>query len=475
MLSTRRAEGDRRLLRPGGLAALGAVVAVALLLPLSGSARTQVAPSNTEPPTITGTPVKDGTLVAGTGTWSGTTPISFAFEWLRCNTSGSDCDEIAGATDTTYELVQADVGHRIRVSVTASNADGSSSALSDATATVTAVTGPANAGEPAITGTPSIGQRLTTTNGDWEGATPITYAYQWVRCGTDGGLPDGSNCSTISGATGNSYVLTQQDVGFRIRVRVTATNSVGSTTVASNPTGTVQGQGPVNTSAPRVTGTWVEGQTVTVSPGTWTGSAPITFTYRWLRCNSAGGNCGTIGGATTTRYRLTSSDVGRRIRVDVTARNSVGSRTVRTGEAPIVAASGPAGVITLPSGERSIPVTSVPADQRLVVSDVRFTPNPVRSRTAPISLRVRVKDTRGFIVRNAIVFARSTPLVTRAVRPEQPTATDGYVTFTMQPRFSFPQPRNGFNVQFFIKAYRQGDPPLAGVAAYRLVQVRLAG
>jgi hypothetical protein len=131
-------------------------------------------------------------------------------------------------------------------------------------------------------------------------------------------------------------------------------------------------------------------------------------------------------------------------------------------------------VITLPSGERSIPVTSIPADQRLVVSDVRFSPNPVRSRTAPISVRVRVKDTRGYVVRNALVFARSTPLVTRAVRPQQPTATDGWVTFTMQPRFSFPQPRNGFNVQFFVKAYRQGDPPLAGVAAYRLVQVRLA-
>jgi hypothetical protein len=128
----------------------------------------------------------------------------------------------------------------------------------------------------------------------------------------------------------------------------------------------------------------------------------------------------------------------------------------------------------LPSGERSIPATSVPANHRLVVAEVRFTPNPVRSRTAPIIVRVRVRDTRGFVVRSALVFARSTPLVTRAIRPRQPTATDGWVTFTMQPRFTFPRPRNGFNVQFFVKAYRTGDPPLAGVAAYRLVQVRLA-
>jgi hypothetical protein len=45
----------------------------------------------------------------------------------------------------------------------------------------------------------------------------------------------------------------------------------------------------------------------------------------------------------------------------------------------------------------------------------------------------------------------------------------------MTPRSTFPQPRNGYNVQFFVKAYRSGDNPLAGVAGYRLVQVKLAG
>jgi hypothetical protein len=55
------------------------------------------------------------------------------------------------------------------------------------------------------------------------------------------------------------------------------------------------------------------------------------------------------------------------------------------------------------------------------------------------------------------------------------TAADGWATLTLVPNANFPQPRNGFNVQFFVKAYRASDPPLGGVAGYRLVQVPLAG
>jgi hypothetical protein len=55
------------------------------------------------------------------------------------------------------------------------------------------------------------------------------------------------------------------------------------------------------------------------------------------------------------------------------------------------------------------------------------------------------------------------------------TGNDGWATLTLVPNRLFPQPRNGFNVQFFIKAFRSGDPALGGIAGYRLVQVRLAG
>jgi hypothetical protein len=219
-----------------------------------------------------------------------------------------------------------------------------------------------------------------------------------------------------------------------------------------------------------MSGSMVEGSTLTANPGTWTGAGPITFAYQWLRSNSQGANFASISGATGKQYRLTTSDVGRKIRVRVTARNSGGSTTALSGESSFVQAAGPAGVITLPSGEKSIPVTSVPKDQRLIVDSVIFAPNVLRSRTAAFSVQVRVKDTRGYVVRDATVFIRSTPLVTRAGQPRRPTSIGGYAVFQMQPRANFPTDRRGA-LQFFVKAYRTGDNPLAGVAGYRLVQV----
>jgi hypothetical protein len=218
----------------------------------------------------------------------------------------------------------------------------------------------------------------------------------------------------------------------------------------------------------------LNGSLLTANPGAWSGKQPISYSYRWLRCNSAGGACASIGGATSSTYRLTSSDVGHKIRFTVTARNSIGSTTVTSGESPVVGEPLPSGAIKLPSGEVSIPASSVPSNQRLVVSQVQFSPGVVRSAKEPITVRVRVKDTRGYVVRDALVFVRSTPRVTSG-GDRQATTTDGWVTYQLVPNGNFPQPRSGYNVQFFVKAYRSGDPALAGVAAYRLVQVPLAG
>jgi hypothetical protein len=333
-------------------------------------------------------------------------------------------------------------------------------------------TPPSNTAEPSISGRAEQGVRLSASRGTWTGTTPISYAFQWVRCGADGGQPDGGNCAIISGATTDRYRLTSSDVGSRMRVRVTATNVDGSRTATSNPTNVVVGP-PVNTSVPSVQGSMVNGQVVTANPGTWSGAGSISFSYRWLRCNSQGGECASIGGATSRNYRLTSADVGHKIRFNVTARNSVGSTTVMSGESAIVTEPLPSGAIKLPSGEISIPATSVPSNQRLIVSVVQFSPSRVTSRTAPITVRVRVKDTRGYVVRDALVFVRSTPRVT-AGGDRQASTTDGWVTYQLAPNGNFPQPRNGYNVQFFVKAYRSGDPALAGIAAYRLVQVPLA-
>ena len=148
---------------------------------------------------------------------------------------------------------------------------------------------PRNTAEPRISGAAEQGRRLSASRGTWTGGS-LSYAFRWVRCGAGGGLPDGSDCVAISGATGTTYVLTAADVGFRMRVRVTATNPDGSHTVASNPTAAVVGP-PVLASPPSVRGSVLVGSVVTAEPGRWTGRQPITFAYQWLRCNSAGGEC----------------------------------------------------------------------------------------------------------------------------------------------------------------------------------------
>jgi hypothetical protein len=328
---------------------------------------------------------------------------------------------------------------------------------------------PTNTGEPAITGTPQEGQRLTSTTGSWSGTQPMTFARRWLRCGVDGGKPDGSNCLAIPNATARRYVLQAADVGFRLRVRVTATNADGSATVASNATTKVTAAPavPTNTTEPTIAGTPVVGNRLTVNRGAWTGDQPITYSFRWLRCNTAGDNCSEIAGATDTEYVVVAKDVGRTLRVRVTAKNDQGSRSALANPTAVVQKS-------TPTPGSSIPVTDVPNTARLIVSDVRFTPNPVRSKTGSITVSIRVKDTRGNIIRGALVFIRSTPRVTSG-GDRQATGNDGWVTYKLVPNANFPKPRNGFNVQFFVKAYRAGDPPLAGIAAYRLVQVRLAG
>ena len=340
-----------------------------------------------------------------------------------------------------------------------------------------AVTGatPDNTGEPRISGSAVVGSTLSASQGSWTGS-PTSYTYQWVRCGQDGGRPNGSDCASVGGATTTRYVVATADVDHRLRVRVTASNADGSRTVASNATGLVRAADtgrPKNVQAPALSGSAAQGQTLHVTPGTWNGRQPITYTFRWLRCDTAGNNCIVQQGFQDDAYALREGDVGKTIRARVIARNGQGEGSALTAPSPVVQGpQGPSGVITLPNGEKSIPVSSVPSDQRLVVDQVQFSPNPIRSRTEPITVRVKVKDTRGYVVRDALVFLRSTPLVTRNAQ-DQPTGQDGWLQVTVTPENDFPELRPAYAVQFFVKAFRQGDPPLAGVAAYRLAQVPL--
>ena len=154
---------------------------------------------------------------------------------MRCNTSGGSCVSVSNGTLKTYTLVGADAGHTMRVDVTAKNADGSATARSAPTAVVAAAgNSPRNTTRPTISGTAKVGQLLTAENGSWTG-NPTSFAYQWQQCDADVAI-----CSNIADATGKTYTVHAADVGFRLRVLVTATNAKGSTTTPSALTDVVQ-------------------------------------------------------------------------------------------------------------------------------------------------------------------------------------------------------------------------------------------
>jgi hypothetical protein len=226
--------------RPSARLLLLAAIGIAVLIPAAVSARAQTAPRPTGEPTISGTAVVGNVLTASNGSWSGTGPFNYTYQWLRCPASGSGgngegCTAISGATFRRDTVRSADVGHRLRVRVTAANSEGSASTTSNATAIVRAApVRPTNTVPPTISGTPQIGQTLTANTGTWTGEVPITFSYHWRRCDRTGG-----NCSDIAGATAKTYGLTSADEGTTLRVRVAARNSAGTASATSAPTGVV--------------------------------------------------------------------------------------------------------------------------------------------------------------------------------------------------------------------------------------------
>jgi hypothetical protein len=194
---------------------------------------------------------------------------------------------------------------------------------------------PSNTAPPTIAGEALQGQVLSASAGSWSGSPPLIPSYQWQRCDTSG-----ANCANITGATGTTYTLAPADVNSTIVVAVTASNSAGSATASSAPTAVVVASPPTNSTAPTISGTAQQGQTLTANFGVWKGATPIGYTYQWQRCDTFGANCAPVGPATpTSTYTLTSADVGSTIVVAVTATNSVGSATAVSAATAVVQAS----------------------------------------------------------------------------------------------------------------------------------------
>jgi hypothetical protein len=262
-------------------------------------------PVNIAVPTISGAAQVGHTLTATTGTWTGTPPPTYTYEWLANGTP------IGNATSSSYLLTATELGKVVIVRVTATNNAGTGQAVSDQTATVT------TSGIPTMTlSANTIAENIgTPTNIGLFTVTDVTGTPVYALVTNPGGLFV-ITANALQGLGPFDYETT---TSYEVTVSVS-----GITPAIANATFTVfvtdVADAPVNTVSPVTSVSTLQvGQTVSVTNGTWSGDPNMTFTYQWYA------QAIPISGATNSTYVLTSAELGKYIGAGVVATNTAGS------------------------------------------------------------------------------------------------------------------------------------------------------
>ena len=201
-----------------------------------------------------------------------------------------------------------------------------SGVLSWVTVTITPQS-PTNNTLPVVSGTPTVGQTLSSTSGTWNGYPAPTFGYQWVRGAS----------TNISGATSSSYQLQDADYNTTVKCTVTATNSAGSASATSAATASIAAGVP---GAPTI-GTATAGNTqatVTFTAPAITGGVAITS---FTATSSPGGLTASGASSPLTVTGLTN---GTSYTFTVTATNSVGTGPAGGPTSPVTPSLAPSSV-----------------------------------------------------------------------------------------------------------------------------------
>jgi hypothetical protein len=183
-----------------------------------------------------------------------------------------------------------------------------------------------------VSGTAQQGQKLTA-------AADPGASYQWYRC-----APDASHCNSIHGAKAASYPLGAKDVGKTLALTVKTADGTSLYAAAVGPVASKTAK-LAATTQPKISGTPAVGQKLTVDNGAWS-TAPIGYTYAWLRCNQNGRICVTIANATGATYTTTADDTGHALAVRVTASTgAIAQPTLSTATAAVTAPAGPVATV----------------------------------------------------------------------------------------------------------------------------------
>jgi len=289
-------------------------------------------PSNTVAPAVSGTATVGQTLSTNNGTWLGTSPISYTYQWQRSE------GNIGGAISNTYTLVAADAGNTIRCVVTGNNIYGNASANSDSTSNVAAI----------IPGAPTIGTATTIslTSATVSFTAPASNGGATIQSYTATSTPGGLT-GTVNQSGSGTITVTGLTTGTSYRFTVTATNSIGTGSPSALSNNITTYTVPVNTVAPAISGTQSYESVLSCGTGTWTGTPTPEYSYQWQR------NGVNISLATSNTYTLTSFDVFNVIRCVVTGTNPYGASSANsnnTSSIQPIAPRAPTSVIATTNG-----------------------------------------------------------------------------------------------------------------------------
>lgn len=295
---------------------------------------------------LEGAPTIGFSVFATTGTWKSELPLTFKYQWRKCERNNGPCSDIPGATFSSLLVTGDLVGRELVIAVTAHNDKGDTYIESQRSLAVTGLA-PHALGTPPITGTNEVGQTLNVTGGLWStvgGRAPTSFIFEWRRCDAFGNLP---SCVPIAGATTtsltsfgtSSYRLTEADIDKTIRVYITGRNSVGSETIITNhtfPTLPKRKFVPSPAEPPSIKGEAHPGQKLVVDLGTWGGDTPISYTVFWRRCDATAANCRTLNTRGRQTYVLKRADLGHTLVAVVNATNQAGTSQALTAPTPPV-------------------------------------------------------------------------------------------------------------------------------------------
>jgi hypothetical protein len=251
-------------------------------------------------------------------------------------------------------------------------------------------------------------------------------------------------------------------------VVVSAFTLLASTGIAANKAK------PQIVTPPSIAGTPQQGKTLAGDRGDWA-NKPTSFSYRWLRCDRNGGNCSGISGATSTRYALTSEDVGNTLRFRVIASNADGETTATSVPTAVIQkATTPTPTPPsngCPAGNpKQVAQMSLPT--KLIVDRFESNPSVLGSGTQSFVLRVHVTSTSpcGGDVQGALVYGTATPFNQFTIT-EQPTDSTGWASLTFNRLTNFPVNNKQGILAMFLRARKSGENVLGGITGYRLVSV----